>query len=200
MVIREIAVACAAVLASGCMAEVDDEDVSTAELDEFFDVCEQDPGSTVRVLDPRDPTVYAEAPCALFTEQAIREPKHPIREPPPGFDGPRPDWYEPSLYGGPGVWGPGRDSPRGGGGSGRDWPRGPGRSIGTEGKPWPTGVECKALCAATATGLCFWAGNVCVPAAIVTVGGAAIPCATLAGAACISGAIAGVYCADRCGP
>jgi hypothetical protein len=150
------AVAFAALLASGCMAEVDEEDasdVATAELDELFAVCEERPGSTVRLFDPLDPTVYAEVPCSLFASiddedpflswQAIREPKRPIREPPPGFDEPPPDWYEPSLYGGAGVWGPGRDSPHGSrGGLGGPAARGGSSSRDGRGPAGPLGVLC----------------------------------------------------------
>jgi hypothetical protein len=59
---------------------------------------------------------------------------------------------------------------------------------------------CVAACAASYALLCHRVRVICAAAAVVTLGSAAVECATALGVACVGGAALAAVCARRCPP
>lgn len=62
------------------------------------------------------------------------------------------------------------------------------------------GEACRVYCATSYAAACLYVQRVCVGADVVTLGGAAIPCATATAAVCLSSVALATLCADRCPP
>jgi hypothetical protein len=62
------------------------------------------------------------------------------------------------------------------------------------------GEACRVYCATSYAAACLYVQHVCAGATVVTLGGAAVPCATATAAVCLSSVALGTLCAGRCPP